>query len=112
MPTRRCHRASRCGARCGAHADTKTERSRRTLALPAMAVAALRELRVHQADDRAQAGGLWQESGLVFTTRTGTPLSAGHVRRMFPARRLASSAEMPSRLMPMAGPGTPPGALW
>src|SRR5215472_16473626 len=66
-----------------AYGDTKTERSRRTLALPAMAVAALRELREHQADDRAEAGGLWQESGLVFTTRIGTPLSAGHVRRMF-----------------------------
>jgi integrase len=66
-----------------AHGDTKTERSRRTLALPAMAVAALRDLGGHQDDDRAQAGGLWQESGLVFTTRIGTPLSAGHVRRMF-----------------------------
>jgi len=66
-----------------ADGDTKTERSRRTLALPAMAVAALRELRAHQADDKRQADGLWQESGLVFTTRTGTPLSAGHVRRMF-----------------------------
>jgi integrase len=66
-----------------AHGDTKTERSRRTLALPAMAVAALRELRAHQADDRVEAGGLWQESGLVFTTRIGTALSAGHVRRMF-----------------------------
>jgi integrase len=66
-----------------AHGDTKTERSRRTLALPTMAVAALRELRTHQAIDRKEADGLWQESGLVFTTRTGTSLSAGHVRRMF-----------------------------
>ena len=64
------------------HGDTKTDRSRRTLALPAMAVAALRELREHQSCDSEAAGGLWQESGLVFTTRTGTALSAGHVRRM------------------------------
>jgi len=66
-----------------AHSDTKTERSRRTLAMPAMAVAALRELRERQSYDRKEAGRLWQESGLVFSTRTGTPLSAGHVRRMF-----------------------------
>jgi len=39
-----------------AHGDTKTERSRRTLALPALAVAALRELQAHQACDRKEAG--------------------------------------------------------
>jgi integrase len=66
-----------------AHGDTKTERSRRTLRLPLMAVAALREHREHQADDRVAAGSAWQEHGLVFTTKLGTPLDAGNVRRMF-----------------------------
>ncbi len=65
------------------HGDTKTERSRRTLRLPLMAVAALREHREHQADDRAAAGSARQEHGLVFTTKLGTPLDAGNVRRMF-----------------------------
>jgi site-specific recombinase XerD len=48
-----------------------------------MAVAALREHREHQADDRAAAGSAWQEHGLVFTTKLGRPLDAGNVRRMF-----------------------------
>jgi integrase len=65
------------------HGDTKTERSRRTLRLPLMAVAALREHRVQQAEDRAAAGSAWQEHGLVFATKLGTPLDAGNVRRMF-----------------------------
>jgi integrase len=66
-----------------AHGDTNTERSRRTLRLPLMAVAALREHREHQANDRAAAGSAWQEHGLVFTTKLGTPLNADNVRRMF-----------------------------
>ena len=39
-----------------AHGDTKTEKSRRTL--PLLVVAALRELRVRQAERRLQAGAL------------------------------------------------------
>ena len=64
-----------------AHGDTKTEKSRRTLALPERAVEALREHRRLQAGQRA--GALWQDHGLVFCTSTGTPLTAGNVRRMF-----------------------------
>jgi integrase len=66
-----------------AHGDTKTEKSRRTLGLARLAVEALRDHLEHQADDRLIAGDLWQERGLVFTTRIGTPLDAGNVRRMF-----------------------------
>jgi integrase len=66
-----------------AHGDTKTEKSRRTLALPQMAVTALRDHRERQLADRAAAGELWQERGLVFTTQIGTPLGAANVRRMF-----------------------------
>ena len=65
------------------HADTKTEKSRRTLALPQSAVAALREHRKWQAEARLAAGPLWQDTGLVFTSSVGTPLDASHVRRDF-----------------------------
>jgi len=51
-----------------AHGDTKTEKSRRTLTLPQSAVAALREHRKRQAQDRLAAGPLWHDDGLVFTT--------------------------------------------
>src|SRR5277367_1958864 len=55
-------RAERAGG------DTKTPRSRRTLALPRRCVEALREHRVRQAEDRLAAGPLWQDHGLVFAS--------------------------------------------
>jgi integrase len=65
--------------------DTKTERSRRTLALPHSAVAALREQRKRQAAAQLAAGELWQDHGLVFTSSTGKPLDDANVRRSFHA---------------------------
>ena len=67
------------------HGDTKTEKSRRTLALPQYVVTALREHRKWQTEVRLAAGPLWQDTGLVFTTSVGTPLDASHVRRDFRA---------------------------
>jgi integrase len=66
-----------------AHGDTKTEKSRRTLKLPQLAVEALRDHLIGQADERLLAGVLWQDHSLVFCTSIGTPLDAGNVRRMF-----------------------------
>ena len=66
-----------------AHGETKTERSRRTLALPAAAVQTLRALRETQARERLAAGDDWQDTGLVFTSHRGAALDAGNVRKMF-----------------------------
>ena len=63
--------------------DTKTEKSRRTLALPRRCVEALRQQWDQQERDRQVAGELWQEHGLVFASRVGTPLSANNVIRAF-----------------------------
>ena len=63
--------------------DTKTAKSRRTLALPKAAVQALRDHRKRQAEDRLAAGSLWQDHGLVFASAIGTPLDAANVRREF-----------------------------
>jgi integrase len=63
--------------------DTKTERSRRTLGLPQMAVEALRALLESQAHEQLLAGESWQDTGLVFTTHRGAALDAGNVRKMF-----------------------------
>jgi integrase len=63
--------------------DTKTKKSRRTLALPRRCVEALRQQQEQQEQDRAAAGELWQEHGLVFASRVGTPLSANNVIRAF-----------------------------
>jgi len=66
-----------------AHGETKTERSRRTLALPAAAIQALHTWRDSQADERLGAGDDWQDTGLVFTSHHGAALDAGNVRKMF-----------------------------
>jgi integrase len=63
--------------------DTKTAKSRRTLALPETAIQALREHRKRQAEERLAAGPLWQDHGLVFASAIGTPLDAANVRREF-----------------------------
>lgn len=63
--------------------DTKTRRSRRTIALPGRCVQALRLQAERQAEDRSTAGSAWQESGLVFTSLVGTAMDAANVRRYF-----------------------------
>ena len=60
-----------------AHGETKTERSRRTLGLPAAAVQALRAWSGSQADERLAAGDDWQDTGLVFTTHHGRRAGRG-----------------------------------
>jgi integrase len=70
--------------------DTKTRKSRRTLALPARCVRALGGQRRQQDEDRAAAGTAWQPTGLVFTSKVGTPLDAHNVRRAF--RQVAKAA--------------------
>ena len=72
------------------HGETKTERSRRTLALPAAAVLALRTWSGLQAGERLAAGDDWQDTGLVFTTHRGAALDAGNVRKMF--KRICTEA--------------------
>jgi integrase len=72
--------------------DTKTGKSRRTLALPRRCVEALREHRKRQAGDRLRAGALWQDHGLVFASTSGTTLSANNVIRSFRARARLGAA--------------------
>jgi integrase len=81
-----------------AHGDTKTNRSRRTLKLPEIAVEALLEQRRRQARERAEAGGLWQEHGLVFTTSVGTGYESHNLRRDF--RRVTGAAGLGARWVP------------
>jgi integrase len=74
------------------HGETKTERSRRTLALPRIAVDALRALQETQGEERFLAGDRWQDTGLVFTTSLGAALDAANVRKMF--RRVCRAADV------------------
>ena len=54
-----------------------------TLALPQRCVEALRQHSELQAKDRLRPGELWQDHGLVFESRIGTPLTANNVIRAF-----------------------------
>ena len=63
--------------------DTKTRKSRRTLALPKRCVQALQLHQTRQAEERQAAGKAWKEHGLVFSSKVGTPLDPSHVRRDF-----------------------------
>ncbi|MFI6295987.1 tyrosine recombinase XerC [Nonomuraea sp. NPDC050790] len=65
--------------------DTKTKKSRRTLALPERCVTALKAHRASQEATREKAGDTWQEHDLVFASGVGTPLDAHNVRRSFRA---------------------------
>jgi integrase len=55
--------------------EPKTAQSRRRVALTTVALAALREHRMRQAEQRRAAGVEWQENDLVFPDTLGTPLS-------------------------------------
>lgn len=63
--------------------EPKTAESRRTIMLPDYAVAALREHRTRQLQERLLAGDKWKEQGFVFTTRVGTPLDPRRVQSKF-----------------------------
>ncbi|MEV4758953.1 tyrosine-type recombinase/integrase [Micromonospora sp. NPDC049559] len=75
--------------------DTKTRKSRRTLALPLRCVTALRRHRQMQDRDRKRAGADWQPTGIVFASSVGTELDAANVRRAF--RRVAKLAGLDPR---------------
>jgi integrase len=75
-----------------ADGDTKTQKSRRTLEVPDDAATALKALHTRQAAQRLAAGQAWQDHKLVFSTRTGTELAAGNVRRAF--RAITTAADI------------------
>lgn len=70
--------------------DPKGRRRRQDLPLPAICIAPLRWQRLRQAAMRERAGDKWQESGYVFTTRTGRPIEPRNVYRSF--TRVAADA--------------------
>ncbi len=65
------------------HVGTKSETSKRTIRLPLFLVEVLRGHRTRQKEARLAAGARWQERGLVFCTRYGTPLDGPNVTKYF-----------------------------
>jgi integrase len=81
-----------------ANEDMKTEKSRRTLGLPQMAVDALLAHKERQAEERLASGAQWSDRDLVFSARTGAPLDAANVRREF--RAVCKAAGIGARWTP------------
>ncbi len=75
--------------------DTKTRKSRRTLALPRRCVDALRSQWFRQAAARRLVGARWHDHDLVFASEVGTQLGAANVRRAF--RKIATMAGLPAQ---------------
>jgi integrase len=73
--------------------EPKTPSSRRLVTLPAETVAALRNHRCRQAEERLAAGPDYADHGLVFCDQHGGPLNPATVSRRF--ERLAREADLP-----------------
>jgi integrase len=73
--------------------EPKTRLSRRTLALPPLVVASLRQHRARQLRERVWAGSRWNEFGLVFTSSIGTPLDSTNVTHRL--QRALAAAGLP-----------------
>jgi integrase len=63
--------------------STKTAASAQPISLPPMLLASLRRHQEAQERERAAAGQRWQERGLVFTSRLGTPIEPRNLIRHF-----------------------------
>ena len=74
--------------------EPKSVRSRRTIALPTVAVTALRAHRVRQLEARLAAGGRWRDHGFVFASSIGTSLDPRNITREFKA--LLVAADLPN----------------
>ena len=73
----------------------KSEKSRRTIQLPASCVAGLKAHRERQQAERALAGSAWQETGYVFTSGIGTPIDDRKILKEFNA--LVVAAQLPKQ---------------
>lgn len=61
--------------------EAKTAKGRRAIALPGLAVAALREHRAAQLEERLKAGSLWEDNDLVFPNHVGRPMERQNVAK-------------------------------
>lgn len=69
---------------------TKTHRSRRSVALPSVAVSALRGHRRRQIEERLAVGPLWHDNDFVFASTVGTGTEPRNLTREFHKLRYAA----------------------
>ncbi|MEU1814978.1 site-specific integrase [Streptomyces roseifaciens] len=79
------------------HGETKTRKSRRSLAMPRQAVLVMREHKIRDQGKCRSAGIEWTDERLVFPTDTGELRSAINVRRNFRALLKEAGFEKPEQ---------------
>ncbi|HHV75739.1 MAG TPA: site-specific integrase [Thermoanaerobacterium sp.] len=72
--------------------EPKSAKSRRTINLPGLALAALKEHRKKQLEERLRLGDIWQDNGLVFCTEIGAPVDPSSLYRWSFCRVLQQAA--------------------
>ncbi|MEV7671553.1 site-specific integrase [Streptomyces sp. NPDC088752] len=80
--------------------ETKTRKSRRTLAMPQQLVTVLRSLRESQRAQRGALGLTWNDEDFVFSTDSGQQRTAEAVRRAFRALLKEAGFEDPRAWTP------------
>ena len=73
--------------------EPKTDRARRTVVLPPVAVKALQVHRKRQAEERLKAGKAWRDHGFIFATTTGEPMDQINLYRQN-FQRILQAAEL------------------
>lgn len=73
--------------------EPKTEKSKRSIMLPALTMELLKQHRVHQLEEKLQAGPQWEDHDLVFCTALGTPMNPSKLLERF--NKLLEKAELP-----------------
>jgi integrase len=68
------------------HRETKTDASDATLPLPEICIAALRSRQRVQTEDRVRVAEAWWDTGLIFTSRYGTPIDPRNFNRAWDTR--------------------------
>lgn len=63
-----------------AFGEPKTRRSHRTIPLTVSALDALKVHGKRQLEEMMKLAGLWEDHGLVFATKTGTPINPSNLR--------------------------------
>lgn len=72
------NKPSKCPKRTGGmlFVEPKSEKGKRTIAIPSGLLIALKAYREQQVQQRRAAGALWQDNGLVFAQLTGKPIDS------------------------------------
>lgn len=88
-------------ARSGRTFEAPKSGKGRSIRLTIKAIEALRSHRKRQLEEKLGLGSLWQENGLVFPSRVGTPLSARNLNRAY--KRHLERAYPPSSAFTISG---------